>query len=108
MATHASLANPIFISMDWEQPAPEYGAVREMNISACWLLSNGISRGQKESPTLQSWNRISEAGLDDERPEKTENRHGKIPWRFLHADERVNEILLAALNPSFMHSEDNP
>lgn len=50
MATHTSLANPIFISMDWEQPAPEYGAVRGMNISACWLLSNGISRGKKDRP----------------------------------------------------------
>ena len=51
MATHASLANPIFISMDWEQPAPEYGAVRGMNIAACWLLSNGISRGKKIAHT---------------------------------------------------------
>ena len=91
VATHARLLLPYPYQWIGNSPRPKYSVVREMNISACWLLSNGISRGQKESPTLQSWNRISEAGLDDERPEKTENRHGTIPWRFLHTDERVDE-----------------
>lgn len=108
MATHASLANPIFISMDWEQPAPEYGAVRGMNISACRLPSNGISRGQKDRP---HFNR----GAESAKLVWTMSVRRKriIAMEQFHGDSCIptNEsmkILFAVLNPSSMHSGDNP
>ena len=91
VATHARLLLPYPYQWIGNSPRPKYSVVREMNISACWLLSNGISRGQKESPTLQSWNRISEAGLDDERPEKTEKFHGDS---FMLTNESMRSFLL--------------
>lgn len=108
MATHASLANPISISMDWEQPAPEYGAVRGMNISACWLLSNGISRGKKDRPHFNRGTESAKLVWTMSIQRQQGIAMGKIHGDSLHIDERVDEILLAMLNPSLMRSEDRP
>ncbi|KWZ82843.1 hypothetical protein HMPREF3196_00099 [Bifidobacterium bifidum] len=82
--------------------------VRGMNISACRLPSNGISRGQKDRP---HFNR----GAESAKLVWTMSVRRKriIAMEQFHGDSCIptNEsmkILFAVLNPSSMHSGDNP
>ena len=97
-------------SYQWigNSPRPKYSVVRGMNISACRLPSNGISRGQKDRP---HFNR----GAESAKLVWTMSVRRKriIAMEQFHGDSCIptNEsmkILFAVLNPSFMHSGDNP
>mgnify|MGYP000006463041 FL=1 len=97
-------------SYQWigNSPRPKYSVVRGMNISACRLPSNGISRGQKDRP---HFNR----GAESAKLVWTMSVRRKriIAMEQFHGDSCIptNEsmkILFAVLNPSSMHSGDNP